>query len=104
MADLFKKTATFTLSTLGKGVKETVKIELFPAIQWRRRHRPWKKGVMYPRPPIQNNPEWWQGRYRVKINNHWYNRQAKYVFFSHDQITKIATRLFSRHLLAGSID
>jgi hypothetical protein len=91
------KSATLTMSTIENGVKNTIRIELFPALPYRRLYRPWKP-FMFPRPPHGNDLAWWQARYRLKINNRWHNRRAKYVFYTGPQAVKIAVRLLNRKI------
>ncbi len=92
MSDYRHKTATLKLVTSENKGKKTVKIELFSAVRWRQKHRPWKK-VMFPRPPLNNDIKWWQLRYRLRVNGKWHGKRANYVFYTRDQVCALTARL-----------
>lgn len=70
----------------------TRRVELFRAFQWRRCYRPDKRN-MHPRPPIHQADDYWQERFRVRLDGRWYNPgQSKYTFLTLDEVLKLVAK------------
>ena len=69
------------------------KIEIFSAKDWKHWFKPWKVSSFHPRPPL-NNSEWWEQMYRVRIDRKWHtnHKNAKYCFFTQEEINEIIWR------------
>ncbi len=85
MSEERQKTHSFLLYSQAKG---RAKIELYPAVQWRRVWRYGKGASFDPKPTI--NKMWWAKKYRVRIGGKWLRRgNAKYTFFNKTEVRSI---------------
>jgi len=90
MSEERQKQTTILLRFQGK---KTVKIEMFPAGQWRRLFRygqreRWSEGTTLDR-------RWWQGRYRLRVDGRWISRDGrKYGFFLPGEVWALAGEMF----------
>lgn len=70
-----------------KSHKICLKIELFPARSWATK---WEPGSVqfYPKAPLHDKArkEYWEARYRVRINGKWHSDKAKYMMLTRKQI------------------
>lgn len=65
---------------LKKDSKKTIKIELFESMKWRSKFRYGKRNIS-PEPRLDKR--WWRGRYRLKVDGKWVEKNGcKYTFFT----------------------
>lgn len=76
---------------LRKRSKKPVKIEFFPATQWRSKFRYGKRN-MYPPPKL--DMDWWRVRFRLRVNGKWYSPKGKkYQFYEHGEAMDVLGKL-----------
>jgi hypothetical protein len=69
------------------GVFSTTKIELFPSHYWAEHWEPGSK-LFSPRLPLRSisRKEYWETRYRVRVDGRWLGTKAKYVTYTRDEV------------------
>lgn len=69
------------------GVFCIVKVEIFPASCWRDRWEPCSK-LFYPKVPLKTSSrkDYWETRYRVRVNGKWRSEKAKYETYTREEI------------------
>lgn len=65
----------------------TLKIELFPIYLWASHWEP-ASPLFSPKLPLKSGTrkEYWETRYRIRVNGKWESRKAKYVGYTKKQI------------------
>lgn len=78
-----KPTAYFKFANAKYNGKKVTKIELFKAVKWKRKWRPFKR-TMNPTPPMNGDSSpYWEDNYRIRIDGVWRrSASCKYLFFS----------------------
>lgn len=65
----------------------TVRIEIFPAHYWGRHWEPGSE-LFSPKLPLQGKArkDYWETRFRIRVNGKWSGTRAKYVTYTKEQI------------------
>lgn len=87
MAEQRGKTETIDIYMQVKGGKKLTKIELFPAHLWSNLWYPGSRSFS-PRLPLQSEArkEYWETRYRARINGVWHVGAVQYRMLTRDEI------------------
>lgn len=87
MAELRKKIETIDIEVHENGGKKQTKIELFPAHRWSSIWQPGSR-LFSPRLPLQSEArkEYWETRYRARINGVWHVSAVQYLMLTRDEI------------------
>jgi len=75
----------------GNKLPEKRKLELFSATQFAHRWKPFVRGKFHPSPPLATDrrQEFWETRYRVRINGAWHGSH-RYTLFTMEQVWGMA--------------
>ncbi|MFA7174797.1 MAG: hypothetical protein WC340_15585 [Kiritimatiellia bacterium] len=69
------------------GFSCTLRVELYPASCWRNRWEPCST-LFYPKVPLKTSlrRNYWETRYRIRVNGRWRCNHAKYETFTREEI------------------
>lgn len=73
-----------------KSGKNCIKYELFQAKQWALDWCPCDR-KFFPRPSLESiaRKKYWEQMYRLRINGKWHGQEAKYRFYTREEIGKM---------------
>lgn len=83
---------TIIIKCVSEEQKKSRILQIFSAIQWRRKYLPGRRNVT-PMPPSRDI-SWWRSHYRLRLDGRWMSdSQTKYRFYTAEEVLDIFSRL-----------
>lgn len=83
---------TVIIKCVSEEQKNSRILQIFTAIQWRRKYLPGKRNVT-PMPPSRDI-SWWQSHYRLRLDGRWMSDSpTKYRFYSTEEVLDVFQKL-----------